>query len=52
MLMNAKLASIYFDISRAGDESPMSKQKERVSLRARRIIFRNFTASGFKGRVD
>ena len=35
-----------------GDESPMSKQKERVSLKARRIIFRNFTASSFKGRVD
>ena len=50
--MNAKSASTYFDISTAGDESPMSKQKERVSLRARRFIFRNFTASSFKGRVD
>ena len=50
--MDAKSDSTYFDISTAGDESAMSKQKERVSLRARRIIFRNFTASSFKGRVD
>ena len=47
--MNAKSASTYFDISTAGDESAMSKQKERMSLRARRFIFRNFTASSFKG---